>query len=143
MGSERERIGELSLLAALGTLPDPRGGHGRRHPPGAIPGLARLRHAAPRRQPVRHQPAGRDQGQDVSVAWGFTGERTPRVSTLRRVFSRLDREVFEQLPGQWLQERVLEAGESLAIDGKWLSKAVYHWSKSADSTTPCLLWTQS
>ena len=35
-----ERIGELSLLEVMGRLPDPRSGHGRRHPLGAILGLA-------------------------------------------------------------------------------------------------------
>lgn len=40
MGGERENIGELSLLEVLGRLPDPRSGHGRRHPLGAILGLA-------------------------------------------------------------------------------------------------------
>ena len=40
MGSERENIGGLSLLEVLGRLPDPRSGHGRRHPLGAILGLA-------------------------------------------------------------------------------------------------------
>ena len=63
---------------------------------------------------------GRDQGQEVSGELGFTRERTPCVSTLHQVFSRLDREAFELLLGQWLKERGLEAGEPLAIDGKRL-----------------------
>ena len=40
MDNERENIGELSLLEVMGKLPDPRSGHGRRHPLGAILGLA-------------------------------------------------------------------------------------------------------
>lgn len=40
MDNERENIGELSLLEVMGRLPDPRSGHGRRHPLGAILGLA-------------------------------------------------------------------------------------------------------
>ena len=63
---------------------------------------------------------GRDQGMEVSGALGFTRERTPCVSTLHQVFSRLDREAFELLLEQWLGERGLEAGEALAIDGKRL-----------------------
>ena len=63
---------------------------------------------------------GRDQGQEVSQALGFTRERTPCVSTLYQVFSRLDREAFEDLLGRWLQDRGLEPGEALAIDGKRL-----------------------
>jgi hypothetical protein len=58
---------------------------------------------------------GRDQGLEVSQALGFTRERTPCVSTLHQVFSRLDRDAFESALGQWLQQ-----GEALAIDGKRL-----------------------
>ena len=36
------------------------------------------------------------------------------------MFSRLDRERFEQVLGQWLQSHGLEKGEALAIDGKAL-----------------------
>ena len=61
---------------------------------------------------------GRDQ--DVSEALGFTRKRSPCVSTLHQVFSRLDREGFELLLRQWLHQRGLVAGEALAIDGKRL-----------------------
>ena len=37
-----------------------------------------------------------------------------------QVFSRLDREAFEGVLGQWLQERGLSEGEAVAIDGKRL-----------------------
>ena len=40
MEQEGERNGGLSLLEVMGRLPDPRSGHGRRHPLGAILGLA-------------------------------------------------------------------------------------------------------
>ena len=63
---------------------------------------------------------GREQGQDVSEALGFTRRRTPCVSTLHQVVSRLDREAFELLLGQWLGERGMKPGEALAIDGKRL-----------------------
>ncbi len=56
----------------------------------------------------------------MSEALGFTRERTPCVSTLHQVFSRLDREAFERELGQWLQERGLMEGEAVAIDGKAL-----------------------
>ena len=62
---------------------------------------------------------GRDQGREVSQALGFTRDRTPCVSTLHQVFSRL-RESFESALGKWLQERGLRDGEALAIDGKRL-----------------------
>ena len=63
---------------------------------------------------------GRDQGQEVSEALGFTRERTPCVSTLHQVFSRLDQAAFERELGQWLQERGRCEGEAVAIDGKAL-----------------------
>ena len=120
MGKEGERIGGLSLLEVMGRLPDPRSGHGRRHPLGAILGLAICAMLCGSRSLYAISQWGRDQGLEVSQALGFTRERTPCVSTLHQVFSRLDREAFEELLEQWLGERGLEAGEALAIDGKRL-----------------------
>jgi len=115
-----ERIGGLTLLEVMGRLPDPRSGHGRRHPLGAILGLAICAMLCGCRSLYAISQWGRDQGMEVSGALGFTRERTPCVSTLHQVFSRLDREAFELLLEQWLGERGLEAGEALAIDGKRL-----------------------
>ena len=120
MGDEREKVGEQSILEVMGRLPDPRSGHGRRHPLGAILGLAVCAMLCGSRSLYAISQWGRDQGQEVSEALGFTRERTPCVSTLHQVFRRLDREAFEGLLEQWLGERGLEAGESLAIDGKRL-----------------------
>ena len=120
MRSARESVGELSILEAMGKLPDPRSGHGRWHPLGAILGLSICAMLCGARSLYAISQWGRDQGQEVSEALGFTRERTPCVSTLHQVFSRLDREAFEGLLGQWLQRRGLEAGEGLAIDGKRL-----------------------
>ena len=120
MEKEGERIGELTLLEVMGRLPDPRSGHGRRHPLGAILGLAICAMLCGSRSLYAISQWGRDQGLEVSRALGFTRERTPCVSTLHQVFSRLDREAFEGLLEQWLGERGLEAGEALAIDGKRL-----------------------
>ena len=120
MEKERERIGGLTLLEVMGRLPDPRSGHGRRHPLGAILGLAICAMLCGSRSLYAISQWGRDQGQEVSEALGFTRERTPCVSTLHQVFSRLDREAFEEVLERWLGERGLEAGEALAIDGKRL-----------------------
>ena len=120
MEQEGERIGGLTLLEVMGRLPDPRSGHGRRHPLGAILGLAICAMLCGSRSLYAISQWGRDQGLEVSRALGFTRERTPCVSTLHQVFSRLDREAFEELLEQWLGERGLEAGEALAIDGKRL-----------------------
>ena len=115
-----EKIGGLTLLEVMGRLPDPRSGHGRRHPLGAIFGLAVCAMLCGSRSLYAISQWGREQGREVSEALGFTRERTPCVSTLHQVFSRLDREAFELLLEQWLGERGLEAGEALAIDGKRL-----------------------
>lgn len=120
MRGERENVGELSILEVMGKMPDPRSGHGRRHPLGAILGLSICAMLCGARSLYAISQWGRDQGQEVSEALGFTRERTPCVSTLHQVFSRLDREAFEELLGRWLQDRGLEAGEALAIDGKRL-----------------------
>ena len=107
--------GEASLLEVLGSLPDPRSAHGRRHPLGAILGLAVCAMLCGARSLYAISQWGRDQGLEVSQALGFTRERTPCVSALHQVFSRLDRDAFESALGQWLQQ-----GEALAIDGKRL-----------------------
>ena len=120
MGTQGAGIGELTLLEVMGRLPDPRSGHGRRHPLGAILGLAVCAMLCGSRSLYAISQWGRDQGLEVSGALGFTRERTPCVSTLHQVFSRLDREAFELLLEQWLGERGLEDGEALAIDGKRL-----------------------
>lgn len=120
MVSERGSGEGLSLIEVLGRVPDPRSAHGRRHPLGAILGLAVCAMLCGARSLYAISQWGRDQGQEVSDALGFTRERTPCVSTLHQVFSRLDRAAFERELGQWLQERGLSEGEGVAIDGKAL-----------------------
>ena len=114
----------LSLIGTLGRLPDPRSAHGKRHPLGAISGLAVCAMLCSARSLYAISQWGRDQGQEVSEALGFTRERTPCVSTLHQVFSRLDGEAFKTTLGQWLQERGRSGGrpegEAVAIDGKAL-----------------------
>ena len=119
---QRERLGTIgqSLLEVLGSLTDPRSPHGKRHPLGAILGLAVCAMLSGARSLYAISQWGRDQGVGVSQALGFTRERTPCVSTLHQVFSRLDRESFELTLGKWLAEQGLQDGEALAIDGKTL-----------------------
>ena len=109
-----------SLLEVLESLPDPRSRHGKRHPLGAILGLAVCAMLCGARSLYAISQWGRDQGAEVAHALGFSRERTPCVSTLHQVFSRLDRESFELALGKWLQEQGLEEGEAVAIDGKTL-----------------------
>ena len=82
MGVEKPGSGELSLLEALGSLPDPRSTHGRRHPLGAVLGLAVCAMLCGARSLYAISQWGRDQGLEVSQTLGFTRDRTPCVSTL-------------------------------------------------------------
>ena len=64
---------------------------------------------------------GRIQGPDTLETLGFTRDRTPAVSTLHNVFSRLDADAFERVLGEWfstLSETAQQ--EAIAIDGKAL-----------------------
>lgn len=114
--------GGTPLMDVLSCLPDPRSAHGRRHPLGAILTLAVCAMLCGARSLYAISQWGRDQGGEMSHALGFTRERTPCVSTLHQVFSRLDRERFESALGRWLQERGLKVGGAVAIavDGKTL-----------------------
>ena len=120
MASGEGSVESWSLIEVLGRVPDPRSVHGKRHPLGAILGLAVCAMLCGARSLYAISQWGRDQGQEVAEALGFTREWTPCVSTLHQVFSRLDREAFEHELGQWLQERGLSEGEAVAIDGKAL-----------------------
>ena len=115
-----ERGEALSLMEVLAAFPDPRSAHGRRHPIGAVLALAVCAMLCGARSLYAISQWGQDQGGDTALALGFTRERTPTVSTLHRVFSRLDREGFELALGGWLQERGLRVAEAVAVDGKTL-----------------------
>ncbi len=56
---------------------------------------------------------------EVVQSLGFTREKTPSVSTLHRLFRRLDVDTFELVLGKWAQ-RSLGGEEAIAIDGKGL-----------------------
>lgn len=112
--------GGTPLMEVLSSLPDPRSAHGRRHPLGAILTLAVCAMLCGARSLYAISQWGRDHGSDMAQALGFTRDRTPCVSTLHRVFSRLDRERFEAVLGGWLQQRGLGGVEAIAADGKTL-----------------------
>ena len=109
-----------SLMEVLASVPDPRSRHGRRHPLPAILALAVGAMLCGARSLYAIAQWGRDQGTEVSQALGFTRDRTPCVSTLHQVFSRLDRESFERALGEWVQKRGLKVADAVAVDGKTL-----------------------
>lgn len=120
----KEQVGSGSgnspLAEALALVPDPRSRHGRRHPLGAILALAVCAMLCGSRSLYAIAQWGRDHGGVVATMLGFRGGKTPSVSTLHAVLSRLDRRAFEGILGVWFQERGLEVGEAVAIDGKTL-----------------------
>ena len=119
---EQRKVGVLghSLMETFASVPDPRSAHGRRHPLDAILALAVCAMLCGSRSLYAIGQWGRDHGSGMAGALGFTRERTPCVSTLHEVFSRLDVEAFERALGGWLQKRGLKAAEALGVDGKTL-----------------------
>ena len=120
MLEEKREEATQSLVEVLSCVPDPRSAHGRRHPLGAILALAVCAMLCGARSLYAISQWGRDQGSETAQALGFTRDRTPCVSTLHQVFSRLDREEFERTLGGWLQQRGLQGPEVIAVDGKTL-----------------------
>ena len=78
VGAGGRRV-EESLLEALARVPDPRSGHGKRHPLGATLGLAVCAMLCGARSLYAISQWGRDQGLAVSEGLGFTRKRTPCV----------------------------------------------------------------
>ena len=79
---QRERLGTIgqSLLEVLGSLTDPRSPHGKRHPLGAILGLAVCAMLSGARSLYAISQWGRDQGVGVSPSPGIhTGAHPPRL----------------------------------------------------------------
>lgn len=109
-----------SLMEALNTLPDPRSPHGRRHPLGAMLALAVCAMLSGARSLYGIAQWGREHGEPVAQALGFTRQRTPCVSTFHLVFRRLDHGAFERELSAWLRGRGLKATEAVAVDGKTL-----------------------
>lgn len=109
-----------SLMEALNTLPDPRSPHGRRHPLGAMLAMAVCAMLSGARSLYAIAQWGRDHGEPVAQALGFTRQRTPCVSTFHLVFRRLDHAVFERELSAWLREQGMKPTEAVAVDGKTL-----------------------
>ncbi len=109
-----------SLLEALQQVPDHRSAHGRRHPLPAILALAVAAMLSGARSLYAIWQWGRLQKPEVVHALGFSRNRTPAISTLHLVFSKLDVVAFEQALQQWARANLIEQGEAIAIDGKGL-----------------------
>ncbi len=109
-----------SLLETFEMVPDPRSARGRRHSLAAIFALATAAMLSGARSLYAIFQWGRLQDPEVVQSLGFSREKTPSVSTLHRVFSRLDLDVFEAALRTWAQRNLGDDEEAIAIDGKGL-----------------------
>ena len=108
------------LLRALEQVPDPRSRHGRRHSLSAILALSVLAMACGARSLYAIAQWGRTQDSAMLKVLGFTREKTPSVSTLHKLFKRLEVDEFERALEEWFVSMLGEEQEGIAIDGKAL-----------------------
>jgi hypothetical protein len=114
----------VPLVEVFVEIPDFRKSRGKRHPLGAILALACAAVLCGTRSYSAMADWGRNYGQSLARALGFTHAKTPCAATLYTVFRHLDVALFESKLRQWA-EQVLAAyppladeAEAIAIDGK-------------------------
>jgi len=114
------------LIEVLGEVPEVRSARGRRHPLGAILGLACAAMLCGARTYEAIAEWGRNYDPARARARGFTHPKTPCAATLFLLFRRLDRAQVEAALGAWA-EQVLAAlpaaageAEGIAVGGKTL-----------------------
>lgn len=110
----------ISLMKALGEVPDPRSRHGRRYPLPTILALAVCAMLCGARSLTAIAQWGRDQENWVVEALGFGKGSTPCVATLHLLFKELDREALEAVLGRWFAGEGVSGQDAVAIDGKTL-----------------------
>ena len=109
-----------SLLNTFATVPDPRRKQGTRHSLAAILTLSTAAMLCGARSLYAISQWGRLQELDVVQRLGFSRDKTPSVSTLHRLFVRLDVDSFESALSAWAQSNLGGGEEAIAIDGKGL-----------------------
>lgn len=114
----------LALIDVFSSIPDFRQARGKRHPLHAILSLAAAAMLCGYRSYSAMAEWGRNYGQALASALGFTQGKTPCASTLHTIFRLLDKDSFEDNLSLWA-EAVLSATpseqlEAEAIDGKSL-----------------------
>ncbi len=126
---------DRALLAALGTLPDPRGAPGTRRPVPAMLTLACGAMCGGQQTSSAIADWGRTYAASHpgwAAARGFTREDRPGAATFVLLFRALDRQAFEAIVGQWA-EAVLAAHPPragtlavIALAGKTLRGSAKH-----------------
>jgi len=110
------------LLAVLAKMADPRHRRGVRHRLVVILGLAVCAVLAGARSFTAIAEWATDADADTLAGLGVTGP-VPSESTFRRTLQRLDADAFDDLAGQWAQQRTVpgpKARRVIAVDGKTL-----------------------
>lgn len=114
------------LLEVLAEIPDFRAAQGRRHPLSAILALGCCAALCGYRSYGAMAEWGRNYGERLVRALGFTREQTPCAATLHTVFRHLEVAAFEARLGAWAESWVGAAAppetalEGVALDGKTL-----------------------
>ena len=114
------RILVKSLLQAFASVPGPRRKQGTRHSLTAILTLSTAAMLCGARSLYAIFQWGRLQELDVVQTLGFSRDKTPSVSTLHRLFVRLDVDSFESALAAWAQSNLGGGEEAIAIDSKGL-----------------------
>src|SRR5256714_6466783 len=114
----------LALIELFSAIPDFRQARGTRPPLPAILALAAAAMLCGYRSYSAIAEWGRNYGQALAAALGFTSGKTPCAATLHTIFRHLDKPAFEDHLGRWAED-VLGATataelEAEAIDGKSL-----------------------
>jgi hypothetical protein len=111
---------EISLYEAFGDVPDPRSASGKRHPLQAVLTLAAVAMLSGCRSLYAIAQFGRDRGKEFALELGFTRDQTPCCTMLHYLFTRLDRQKFENAIRRWLLCQCARGWKTISVDGKTL-----------------------
>src|SRR2546421_5593521 len=93
----------LALIELFSAIPDFRQARGKRHPLKAILALAAAAMLCGYRSYSAIAEWGRNYGQDLARALGFTHQKTPCAATLHSIFRHLDKQLFEAHLAAWAE----------------------------------------
>lgn len=116
---DTNEIGQ-SLLKAFERVPDPRSARGKRHPLPAILALSVSAMLNGAKSLYAIAQWGRLQNAETIESLGFSRDKTPAVSTLHEVFTKLDVEAFESVLAECVQSDLGIGKLGISIDGKGL-----------------------
>jgi predicted transposase YbfD/YdcC len=125
----------LALIDVFSSIPDFRQPKGKRHPLKAILSMAAVAMLCGARSYTAIADWGRNYGQALTHALGFTHKKTPCASTLHTIFSNIDKQMFEARLAKWAQSVLAQdltpQLEAEAIDGKSLRGSQKQGAQSA------------